>query len=44
MYRHSNSDSKEFVKYLSTFLAKITKEKKECYLLGDFNVDVGVTD
>ena len=24
----------------STCLAKITKEKKECYLLGDFNVDL----
>ena len=40
LYRHPNSDSKEFVKYLSTCLAKITKEKEECYLLGDFNVDL----
>ena len=40
LYRHPNSDSEEFVKYLSTCLAKITKEKKECYLLGDCSVDL----
>ena len=40
MYRHPNSGIEEFTTYISKCLTKITKEKKECYLLGDFNVDL----
>ena len=40
IYRHPNSDTDELTKYISKCLTKITKEKKECHLLGDFNVDL----
>ena len=40
IYRHPNNDIDETIKYLVKCLTKITKEKKECYLLGDFNVDL----
>ena len=40
VYRHPNSDIDELSKFLSKCLSKITREKKECYLMGDFNVDL----
>ena len=39
-YRHPSSDINEFTTYISKSLTKITREKKECYLMGDFNVDL----
>ena len=40
LYRHPNSDINDFTKFVSKSLTKITNEKKECYLLGNFNVDL----
>ena len=40
LYRHPNTDIDDFTTYVSKCLTKISKEKKECYLLGDFNVDL----
>ena len=40
IYRHPNNQIENFSNYISKCLSKITKEKKECYLLGDFNVDL----
>ena len=39
-YRHPSTDIDDFTKYISKCLTKINKEKKECYLLGDFNIDL----
>ena len=39
-YRHPNTDIDDFTKYISKCLTKITKENKECYILGDFNIDL----
>ena len=30
----------ELTNYISICLSKIAKEKKSCYLLGDFNIDL----
>ena len=40
LYRHPNSDIDEFMKYIAKCLTKVNKEKKECYLSGDFNIDL----
>ena len=40
IYRHPNSDIENFTDYLSKILAKINKENKECYISGDFNIDL----
>ena len=40
IYRHPNSDVEEFTNYVSKCLSKVDKEKKECYLSGDFNIDL----
>ena len=40
LYRHPNSDIDEFMKYIAICLTKVNKEKKECYLSGDFNIDL----
>ena len=40
LYRHPNTDIGEFIEYISKCLVKINKEKKECYLAGDFNIDL----
>ena len=43
IYRHPSSDIAvtDFAeKYLEPILYKISKEKKECELMGDFNVDL----
>ena len=39
-YRHPNTDVGDFKQYLSKCLNKINKENKECYLAGDFNIDL----
>ena len=38
--RHPNSDINDFINYISKTLAKLSKEKKECYLSGNFNIDL----
>ena len=40
IYRHHNSDIENFTDYLSKILAKINRENKECYISGDFNIDL----
>ena len=43
IYRHPSSDITltDFAeKYLEPILHKVSKEKKECVLMGDFNVDL----
>ena len=40
LYRHPSSDINDFELYLSKCLTMITKEKKECYIMGDLNVDL----
>ena len=40
IYRHPNNNIKEFNEYISKCFDIITKEKKECYLSGDFNIDL----
>ena len=40
LYRHPNSDIEDFTDYLTKILAKINKENKECYISGDFNIDL----
>ena len=40
IYRHPKSDVDEFNKYLTKCLTKINREKKECYIAGDFNIDL----
>ena len=40
VYRHPNSDIQTFANYINKCLTKITKERKQCYLPGDFNMDL----
>ena len=40
LYRHPNSEIGQFLHYLSKVLAKLNKENKECYMAGDFNIDL----
>ena len=40
IYRHPNSDIQVLENYINKCLTKISKENKECYLSGDFNVDL----
>ena len=41
IYRHPSMDLEEFNnEYLTPFLEKLDKEKKQKYLIGDFNVDL----
>ena len=40
IYRHPNNEVELCNDYISKCLDKITKEKKECYLSGDFNIDL----
>ena len=39
-YRHPNGNIDDFITYTSKCIKKINKEKKECYLSGDFNQDL----
>ena len=40
VYRHPNSDIQTSDNYINKCLPKITKERKQCYLSGDFNIDL----
>ena len=40
IYRHPYSDITTFDNYVSKCLTKISKENKNCYLAGDFNIDL----
>ena len=45
IYRHPNMDLNEFNSdYLNPLLAKLSKEKKTVFLLGDYNVDLSKYD
>ena len=45
IYRHPTMDVKSFnEKYFNNIISKITAEKKMCYLLGDFNIDLLQTE
>ena len=39
-YRHPHGSIDDFTDYLSKCLVKINKENKECYLAGDYNIDL----
>ena len=40
IYRHPRYNFKEFICYLENCLTKLTKENKEIYLCGDFNIEL----
>ena len=40
VYRHPNTDISIFENYINKCLTKLAKEKKDCYLAGDFNIDL----
>ena len=40
VYRHPSGDIDDFINYVSKCLTKINNEKKECYISGDFNIDL----
>ena len=40
IYKHHTISQKEFTQQLKPLLLKISKEKKECYLTGDFNMNL----
>ena len=41
IYRHPNMDLNDFINdYLNPLLAKLSKEKKTVFILGDYNVDL----
>ena len=40
IYRHPTMSVKSFNEYFNHVIAKITDEKKICYLAGDFNIDL----
>ena len=45
VYRHPSMDINSFnEKYLNNTIAKLTEEKKICYLAGDFNIDLLKSD
>ena len=45
IYKHPTLDTKSFnEKYFNDVIAKITNEKKLCYLAGDFNIDLLKSD
>ena len=39
-YRHPHGNIDDFTDYITKCLAKINKTNKECYLTGDFNIDL----
>ena len=39
IYRHPRYQQADFLEYMDSTLHKITKENKEIYLCGDFNID-----
>ena len=43
-YRHPNADLDEFITYMNQCIDQVNKEKKDCYISGDFNIDLIKTD
>ena len=43
-YRHPKSDIDEYISYMNKCYEKINKEKKVCFIAGDFNIDLLKTD
>ena len=44
LYRHPRQNSESFFKYIDLVLSTITKENKEIYICGDFNIDLLKSD
>ena len=40
VYRHPDTDQDKFLQYLDSFMQKMTKKKKDLYIMGDFNFDL----
>jgi UDP-N-acetylmuramyl tripeptide synthase len=40
IYKHHTISAKDFTDLISTQLPKISNEKKHCYLIGDFNMNL----
>ena len=40
IYRHPSGNLKEFLAYMEKCLSKLSKENKEIYISGDFNIDL----
>ena len=40
VYRHPNTDQDKFLQYLDSSMQKMAKEKKDLYIIGDFNFDL----
>ena len=40
IYKHPNMDVLEFIHHLNQMLEKVSKEEKQIFLLGDFNINV----
>ena len=40
IYRHHNISVKDFTETMATLLSKLSKEKKKCFLAGDFNINL----
>ena len=40
IYRPPDSDVNDFVKSVNSFLTNVNKEKKVCYIMGDFNLNL----
>ena len=40
VYIHPKGDTEDFNNYISKCLTIVNKEKKECYVSGDFNIDI----
>ena len=40
IYKHHTISPKDFTELMATLLSKISKEKKPCYLAGDFNMNL----
>ena len=40
VYRHPHTDQDKFLQYLDSSIEKVAKEKKDLYIMGDFNFDL----
>ena len=40
VYRHPNHNTEDFIKYISKCTTVINNEKKECFIAGDYNIDL----
>ena len=40
VYRPPAGDTREFINFMETILSRIHHERKETYIMGDFNLDI----